>query len=829
MGMKTFILLLGFLGVFLSGQAQFVPPSPNASALGFYADVPVSKYTGVPRISLPLYVVEAGEIQVPLSLNYHASGIKVAQEASWVGLGWSLFAGGVITRSVRGNDDFASDGFYHTGALPAVGADNDLSVEESDYLSYYYYNDINKGLRDGEADVFFFNFNGHTGKFFFTKESKKSTDGYLVPLCAKQTALSIKYYKQDQEFTIIDEFGVIYTFSDIEKKRLNQYTDESRLPPGGRLPSDDDADEFICSWYLSSIVSPTGKSVTFKYNKRSNFKVLSQRHCSEHIHRMIDGGGGHVRGNGYISPSLSALYRYYTTSESVSDEIYLSEIVYGDYSVRFSTSDRLDINTPSRQVLKAQKLDSLFVYNKEERVSSWGFSFSYFNTGTKTASIRLRLDSLQQMGTDKGVQKYTFSYDQRYMPEKNSNAIDHWGYYNAYNNQQLWGYEKKRPGNGGTLIPPVSRTGRYKGIHIKGANREVNPLEMQAGILKAIQYPSGGRVLFDYEPNTYSNFESYNEGIFKDLAWAYYSDEVYDKDTLFFHINEPQDVDYSTSFTLYGKHNYSVLENGVSIPSSYHFATLKKIEGDGRLVKIKDLKVPSGYYFSDEMLVDEIDHSVFYSTSSSLPLEAGHYCIVREGTYSDASFSGKIRHKVSDRLIRQKNGGGLRIKQITKDTGGSILTQHFHYDLEDSLSSGKLMSKPVYHYDVLLQESPHIILPGHVIQYEYFGYYVVGMSSSYYPIGYSASGYPVGYSRVSVEESSEGRQGKTVYYYRNKEDSIVDLSDRVLPGYPNIAYRDNGQLLRADYFDNKGQLIRQQENTYVKDAEHAFSFKAVNV
>ena len=41
-----------------------------------------------------------------ISLNYHASGVKVAQDASWVGMGWALNAGGCIAKNIQGWDDF---------------------------------------------------------------------------------------------------------------------------------------------------------------------------------------------------------------------------------------------------------------------------------------------------------------------------------------------------------------------------------------------------------------------------------------------------------------------------------------------------------------------------------------------------------------------------------------------------------------------------------------------------------------------------------------------------------------------------------------------------
>lgn len=91
----------------LSLQApQYIPKTPNVSSLVSQLDYPVSLYTGVPNISVPIYVIETDGIQIPISLSYNASGIRAGQEASWVGLGWSLNAGGIISRTIRCGDDF---------------------------------------------------------------------------------------------------------------------------------------------------------------------------------------------------------------------------------------------------------------------------------------------------------------------------------------------------------------------------------------------------------------------------------------------------------------------------------------------------------------------------------------------------------------------------------------------------------------------------------------------------------------------------------------------------------------------------------------------------
>ncbi len=84
---------------------KLVPPSPDAAALGKYGAIPVDKSTGIPQISIPLYEIKTPRFTLPISLSYHASGIKVDEIASWVGIGWALNAGGVITRSIVGSPD----------------------------------------------------------------------------------------------------------------------------------------------------------------------------------------------------------------------------------------------------------------------------------------------------------------------------------------------------------------------------------------------------------------------------------------------------------------------------------------------------------------------------------------------------------------------------------------------------------------------------------------------------------------------------------------------------------------------------------------------------
>ena len=94
--------------------------SPNAAAFQVYSITPVNPNTGLPQISIPIWTINDGDITMPISLSYHASGIKIEDIASWAGLGWTLNAW--VTRSVVGqSDEFSQVYFWEnkTDVLPA--------------------------------------------------------------------------------------------------------------------------------------------------------------------------------------------------------------------------------------------------------------------------------------------------------------------------------------------------------------------------------------------------------------------------------------------------------------------------------------------------------------------------------------------------------------------------------------------------------------------------------------------------------------------------------------------------------------------------------------
>lgn len=175
-------------------------PTPNAASLGEYGQVPVDYFNGLPQINVPLCEFKSGSINVPVELSYHGGGVKPADHSSWVGLGWSLQAGGAITRIVNdlpdeyinmamaydeaGSDIQAAinankDGYFYNYAL--LGDSNwsttNLSTEFNllypslpSYPSQMLYDYQHR--KDKAPDEFAFNFMGMSGSLFMGQDGQ---------------------------------------------------------------------------------------------------------------------------------------------------------------------------------------------------------------------------------------------------------------------------------------------------------------------------------------------------------------------------------------------------------------------------------------------------------------------------------------------------------------------------------------------------------------------------------------------------------------------------------------------------------------------------------
>lgn len=393
--------LICFALLCLAGIAQgqyvktYIPPSPNAASLGMYAQIPVSEYSGIPEIKIPLDSAEADGFTLPLSLSYHAAGFRRSDEASWTGLGWSLNAGGIITRSKRHKDDFGADGFFRTTSSRPCSEDIDQ-----------------------EPDIFYYNFGGKTGKFIIL--GPVST--YKVRTFTRDN-IKIEFNELLTSWTLTTGEGIIYRF------QTKEYTTDSTVHTYGKV----DKELFISSWYLSSIELVNGTKINFTYQGANNTKITktlytgSDDKMTSYSPTAINNSCC-VPGYNSLKPDSS---RNATTITA--NEIILSRIDYPNGAFIFHTSARTDLKVAAGTAA-AKKLDSIQVFNGvgalQDLVKTYRFTYDYFSSGSGAApdiSTRLRLLSVLERTPLAADKPYTITYSSNSLPDKSTGFSEYLG------------------------------------------------------------------------------------------------------------------------------------------------------------------------------------------------------------------------------------------------------------------------------------------------------------------------------------------------------------------------------------------------------------------
>lgn len=170
------IILVFFLLIFpfsLKSQQlpNVIPPSPRMQQLQKYADYPTTSFTGVLPISIPIHTIKEGDIELPISINYHASGVKPSDPDGMLGVGWTLSLGGYVNRTEVGLSDFISNNYNDNfEQIPSVSYLDQLKTKvlQYPYLTEKYWQTLS--LFDGtqndiNPDVYNYSCAGYSGKF----------------------------------------------------------------------------------------------------------------------------------------------------------------------------------------------------------------------------------------------------------------------------------------------------------------------------------------------------------------------------------------------------------------------------------------------------------------------------------------------------------------------------------------------------------------------------------------------------------------------------------------------------------------------------------------
>ncbi|MEL6676868.1 MAG: hypothetical protein AAFR61_31960 [Bacteroidota bacterium] len=719
-GLFSFILIvfLGSLSAQVSFEEQYaiMPPSPTASALGEYGAVPVNFSSGLPQIGIPLTQIKGRQLGLDISLSYHSGGVKIDEIPSWVGLGWSLNAGGVITRSVKGQpDDKPGSGWLHmhnttTNYLDYLESGACGDPNHADYQDCQTIVDLfNQGLVDAAPDEFYFNVAGISGKFMLDENLEpivfpaqeiriEINTGNYVDNHPNVGSLNPSPNSLIQEIILTGPDGTIYTF------------DKPEFSQEGYVGQTYNQDNYHFSgWYLTQIQSA---------DKREIIRLTYEPF-------FLDLRGRDLRYYETDTGQDTTIY-----NRNISYTWHLDSIISTSHYLTFEVSDRTDLidvfttgtfSVPNRSGTNdlGFKLDTLRLYtNDGVLVSKYGFDYSDHKD-------RMYLDEVSEVsniGTSFSKPPHSFTYFQRNnLPEpiwtqaigsllNESNAMDFWGYYNAKSQTEILPttvafYHFNADS---TVFNPIPRT------YLRG-DRYPDTTAMKTGTLTRIDYPTGGYTAFTYEAHKFSKVGGLVPlhispgSILSDLNPAPGDRPLGRQEVDYaFDIN-PTVIDMgqggigSQCIVEVKRDTFLTGENYVhnlSYPATYLPHTILTLEWgfdnqgacssqSGR-VSFLDLNL--------DTIFTKTYGSINESGSEEYLFPSGSYILESEGIGID------ITAKITYRKIQgtgERIGGGLRIKEIRSSTNGTGPDLVKSYDYREAFADQALPGVPTYSQGVI--------------------------------------------------------------------------------------------------------------------------------
>ncbi|HWK02145.1 MAG TPA: hypothetical protein VNS58_00845 [Puia sp.] len=822
---KKIWLMVSFSLLLLVGLGQtpdvqrVIGPSPNVASLFKFNEQPISLYTGTPDIQIPLYTLTLGKIEMPIGLMYHASGIKVTENASWAGLGWTLNAGGAVASVVNGLSDWD---------VPAKKIMKD-TLTKCDLTN------ILSGNYDSQKDLFYFNFLNQSGQFYLNDSNQVFQIPYTkIKIEGTHTNAAIPY-----AWKITNTDGSIFIFNQMETNYSSRQTIlrsggsngggttlESQTNPAYTIIHPSVSSE---TWFLTKIISPTGDSVMLNYEI---YSAVCQYFKGETNYYQQSGVQLTCGQTAQVVPINTSSYELQRITGWR-----LKSIVTRNGNVQFITGgnrcdllgDRylseIDINDNTGSTVKKflLKYDYL-VGNALSDVSSVDCSGEAL---PQAPTVDFSLPSLQRrlmlMEVDQ-VNIKSSQIDNRYrlsyniapgLPTKFSSQQDTWGYFNGNGQGSLLQNLAQSPSSMASINVPI----------IKG--RDPNLAFAEQGILTKITYPTGGSSSFVYELNSIRN-EGSNCGpvyVIPDLTMniAATSNNVLIST---FTVNHCQGGD-SVMFKITNCNFTTVFSSPTTLPYGFYV-----MNGSTTILSSNDVITKSNGNTSNggKFYLPNGTYSI-YSFSSSGPNCT--YTVLIPGRNEPQFVSAVNNHEIVQ--------GGLRIKQIvhTDSINNSMITKNYDYRVNaNGINASSGFQSYPYSFpwtnsfltarDLPCSTGGELPVESPVVALLNFN------SNSNYPLT-GTHGAVVGYAQVTESrvDNNGNDFGHTVYTFSTPVDSaFLNLSygGDFYPFAPNYSNEwQRGLTLKKEDYKNIGSgkysIVERKQNFFsapkVMDATHS--------
>ncbi|WP_312300660.1 hypothetical protein [Chryseobacterium sp.] len=790
---------------------KMFPAAPTANNLMKFEEVPVSYYTGIPDVSIPLFTIPTNDdgVNLNVSLKYHPLSAKPDDKAGESGLGWNLSAGGTITRTVRGGvadskleSVFMSSvprtkyGIYHHNYNNTYKLVYD-DTANFDYQEYGY--NAATGKIDTEYDLYQYNFMGYAGRFII----KKDLNGVYHVEKQDRNNLKITVIQDSngevQTVNITDDKGIQYLFRGMETSSkdistvkvglLNNTSDVTSSVSGG---------QYFSAYHLEKVQDQNSKALlTFSYDLSP---VIKYKDPESRTTRLAS----------------DVKYEYFNTTDPINPDMqmpgaldvqHVFNTAYTKLLTAITVTDRGTIKftyekgrndsnyTNPSDLYKLKSVESLI---GNQTVNKFIFEYGYTNSTLRdTPNPDLVLNKLllkKVMNVGQGVvssNEYTINYN-------SFNKIftkDNWGFY-----------------------------------------KDTASSDITQDVVSSIIYPTKGKVHFDFGENDYSYFAGYSDPV--EEVKGEWVDKVNH-----FSFNELNSFNSSAKaefFTIQSPQKVTLhVDLGSLIYSNWRFSLYKK-NSDGSFSLVvppfgydwQSCDSPPGGSTCANQNLGENGQPITTFDQPTPVLEAGTYFVSLNASpgLTNKPISYNLTTITKERVFNNRlveNGGGLRINNIKYfDTpAAAVPAKEYVYEYKDldnpgKSSGGLVFPKPVFNYT-------------ENIQFYYQRKWILGSCTFSCTTATTTNvniiptektqGSDVGYKYVSVKQVAKGPNntiidnGNTVYKFRSPvEYANYEKINPVMPIMP-IANQDylRGQLIFEKKYNSSGQILSEVNNEYI--------------
>jgi hypothetical protein len=757
---------------------------------------------------------------------------------------------------MAGPNDFSTDGYYNIypksiGSL--IGSVSNCPTptwNNSTQTNAYYSNNFMNIKQDNAL---------YTGwdfqpDLFSINLPNKSYKAYLDMTKTVKPG-NIKFALSEQaniEFKLIGSTGSSgnYNFQVTDENGIKYYFDKSEITipmPGWNAISG-------LSKRLSTIEDTKGKSVSFIYsNTVSNYRLSGAKSTRTNFTYNTGQNQNFEIQNGLTDYSKQSV-----------EESYLEQINFSTGYVIFTWTDREDI-------YNSKKLSSIKVFNNQKLIKEYDFNYDYFiatdnldtsSTATwlgasnnKIFTHRLKLTSVTNPLNN---ENYSFGYNTTYnLPNKLSFSADFWGYYNGQNNSDTFipNPDKYVKGQNVFNINSFNKDLSNYWYEATGVNAQYNDghfrvyknyspdgkhylsdrrasLYSLAGMLTTINYPTGGKTEYVYEPNTFSNFPMQsliNDNTNIEIAT---NSSINNINGNIVHTNNPKEFNITgsgTNVNIYTHFGFYYLSSASDYVKNSFWVYVKN-KTTGQIVKkifnpnvgsfqntfvIDSIILQPGTYELGMSYNNDFDFSKIYTSGSNAVLNS---CTVKYN--EEKNIINGIEYNYS-------SGGGVRIKSIksTEKIGSPELTKNYIYDeVTDNgtkiTSNGNLADFPKFYEIENRCFEVFIYNPNATMYVSRPDCNMIPANSNSKPFKISVyeatqsqgtstlpQGSHIGYSKVTEQMDSKGKTEN--YFVNNYTQSCINMAAR-----GNSLLIGDGDLTKQIVFDNNNNKIKETLYNY---------------